>query len=69
LGNTKYTQESGEGLKIEKNGKTAFPEKNKDKNGHAISLPDAIKMTKNTSTPKTLLTHLNTHHICPPHQV
>ena len=25
----KYTQESGEGLKIEKNGKSALPEKNK----------------------------------------
>ena len=49
--------------------KLHFLKKTKDKNGHAISLPDAIKMTKNTSTPKTLLTHLNTHHICPPHQV
>ena len=65
----KYTQESGEGLKIEKNGKSAFPEKNKDKNGHAIALVDAIKMTKNTCTPKTLLTHINSHHICINYQV
>ncbi len=69
LGNTAYTQESGEALKIEKNGKTAFHEKNKDKTGHAISLPDAIKMTNNTLPPKTLLTHINTHLICFPHQV
>ena len=55
--------------KSKKMEKTAFHEKNKDKTGHAISLPDALKMTNNTLPPKTLPTHINTHLICFPHQV